>query len=889
MDQFSTFFKTMTDFEAPWGWQAELCKNTNVNNLLIKIPTGFGKTLGILSVWLWHRIIKKDDRWPRRLVWCLPMRVLVEQTEIEITNALIKLGLLWDNNNDRDGKVGVHVLMGGVNSGNWHLYPEEFAVLIGTQDMLLSRALNRGYASGRAKWPMEFGLLNQDCLWVMDEVQLMDIGLATSGQLQAFRTSDHISGRSLRPVYTWWMSATLQKDWITNSPETQSLFSNIALSQIDANDRKGHLWDDTFKPQQIKNIKCNSKAIAKMVLDEHESFGNGLKGLTLVVVNTVERAVDVYKEIKKLLQAKKSKTDLRLVHSRFRLYEKKKWKDDFLNKEQCQPGTDRIIISTQVIEAGVNISAAVLITELAPWTSLVQRFGRCARWGGKAYVIVLDFDHKDDNASAPYKKAELDEARKALKCIDDVAPFFLESFEDNNPELLPSLYPYEVRHLLLHHEINELFDTASDLSGADIDISRFIRSGDEKDVQIFWASVTDALPQKDAQPLSESLCAVQFKKVQNWLCGEESSSKKSPRLKDKMKAWVWDWLDGDWRLIDRKDIYPGQTILVDSCCGGYNPETGWGPDYKDRVIPLEVFPSTSTERADYSQSDESLSIYDWKTITTHGAEVGALAIKIAGELVPGYKEIFNLAGRVHDVGKAHEAFQCSLKNIAEKPKDVLLAKAPDWAWRSGKQLYRMKDGSHRPGFRHELASVLFLFSVLRTHDPDHSALLGEWRNLLINAGFTIPLFQKDNQPDESNKVKKELASLTSDQFNLLAYLVCSHHGKVRVSWHSSPDDQANEVKGLVVRGLSDGDEIPAITLTAFDNTFHEIEKSRLDLAAASVGLNPITGQGWTERVIELMDKYGPFTLSWFEAIFRAADQRASMMATLDPVINKEAF
>jgi len=54
--------------------------------------------------------------------------------------------------------------MGGTDSGDWHLYPDENAVLIGTQDMLFSRALNRGYASPRARWPMEFGLLNQDCL-----------------------------------------------------------------------------------------------------------------------------------------------------------------------------------------------------------------------------------------------------------------------------------------------------------------------------------------------------------------------------------------------------------------------------------------------------------------------------------------------------------------------------------------------------------------------------------------------------------------------------------------------------------------------------------------------------------------------------------------------------
>lgn len=31
--------------------------------------------------------------------------------------------------------------------------------------MLLSRALNRGYAAGRARWPMEFGLLNTQVLF----------------------------------------------------------------------------------------------------------------------------------------------------------------------------------------------------------------------------------------------------------------------------------------------------------------------------------------------------------------------------------------------------------------------------------------------------------------------------------------------------------------------------------------------------------------------------------------------------------------------------------------------------------------------------------------------------------------------------------------------------
>jgi len=66
--------------------------------------------------------------------------------------------------NDHAGRVGVHLLMGGADAGDWHLHPERAAILIGTQDMLLSRALNRGYGSARARWPMDFGLLNRSLI-----------------------------------------------------------------------------------------------------------------------------------------------------------------------------------------------------------------------------------------------------------------------------------------------------------------------------------------------------------------------------------------------------------------------------------------------------------------------------------------------------------------------------------------------------------------------------------------------------------------------------------------------------------------------------------------------------------------------------------------------------
>lgn len=81
--------------------------------------------------------------------------------------------------------------------------------------MLLSRALNRGYAMSRYRWPMHFGLLNNDCLWVMDEIQLMGPGVPTACQLEAFRcdTTNRIAPRGVASFFdsrsaTWYASAT---------------------------------------------------------------------------------------------------------------------------------------------------------------------------------------------------------------------------------------------------------------------------------------------------------------------------------------------------------------------------------------------------------------------------------------------------------------------------------------------------------------------------------------------------------------------------------------------------------------------------------------------------------------------------------------------------------
>ncbi len=885
MMTFDEFFKTATKSSSragndPHVWQTNLAGSAECTNRLIRIPTGMGKTLGVLSAWAYHRVQCKNTNWPTRLVWCLPMRTLVEQTHAEAERIL---------QNAVGSEVSAQILMGGVEQTDWHIHPDRPAVLVGTQDMLLSRALNRGYACGRARWPVEYGLLNHDALWVMDEVQLMDVGLATSAQLQAFRDADR--SKSLRPCYTWWMSATLQPEWL-KSVDT-SLFhhgwtSNVC--SIAPNLRTGGLWDihKSCVTESIDAKKAHD--FAKRILEAHQNSASGEYGkITLVVCNTVDRAFDTYSELRKAGRTE----NIELVHSRFRPSERESWRDRFLTRQSCSTEVDRIIVATQVVEAGVDISATCLITDLAPWPSLVQRFGRCARYGGSGQVLVIDRGH-DEKTSAPYSSEELESAWNSIQSLSDVGIKSIEEFEQSlTTEARVALYPYAPQHLLLRNEFDELFDTTPDLTGADLDISRFIRTGDERDVQVFWRSLpTDQGPEPDVEPHRRELCSVPFLKARDWLCGAETKTNRKPKLRAGMRAWIWDWIDGKWVEARRESLIPGKVICVDAGCGGYVIESGFAPDSKNavpEVAPVELMTENVSSRPDNSEDNEGLSVNEWKTIACHSNEVSAEVTTICDSvgLPSELRSILELVAVWHDIGKGHPAFQGAIRDSKSdvRPMRQDLAKGPKSAWLKPVGTYKFAEtGENRPGFRHELASALAMFALLENYAPEHPALLGNWREV-----FTAMNCEKDLQAttDAVPAVVKSVLECTEESFDLLVYLIASHHGKVRATIQASPKDQEyrdNDGRGFPIRGVREGDLVPSLKI---GNSMELIPDLLLTLSPAALGLSTRTGASWRERCLGLLDRHGPTALAYLEAVFRAADVRASKLKTEDSAMLKE--
>lgn len=887
--EFEAFFQQATTHQ-PQPWQRQLAQNRSPGHRLIRIPTGFGKTLGVACAWLYHSVLRADRAWPRRLLWTLPMRTLVEQTEAECRELLRRLDLLWDpaaSAQERAGRVGVHVLLGGGDIDAFHLHPGAPAILIGTQDMLLSRALNRGYGAARARWPMDFGLLSQDALWVLDEIQLMGVGFATALQLAAFRQD----APALRPCFTWAMSATLQPSWVRCSPDTGALAAAMTFQGLGAEDRERCLWRSTDKPiARLDQAPAASlgATLAERVLREHAAL-QGDRRWTLVVCNTVDRARALYDEL--LRRAPRSATpevDIGLVHSRFRGADRRTWQARLRDPEPGA-GASRILVATQVIEAGVDLSADLLFTELCPWPSLVQRLGRLARRGGRGAAFVQDLE---DRLAAPYDPDELGAARDALALLSDASPRALEAFEEAHPELMEALYPFTPPHLLLREEIDELFDTTTDLSGGDLDVSRFIREGDERDLSVAWTPIErdergrPRPPAAELRPGRDALCAVPFLLARDWLCGKKSGGSEPRHLRKGVSAFVWDYLLGAWRLAERADLRPGALVLVDAAVGGYDPVRGFDPKVSEPVPPVPLLPATAQDRADAAQDQEDLSFAAYQTIAFHGAAVAREAAAIAGEIDLAderMRRLLDLAARWHDLGKAHPAFQGAIR-AAERPRRQDLAKAPAGAWPRGGSLYGIADPpERRPGLRHELASVLGLFDVLsRWAPPSHPARLGAWAQAFDGA----PPRGVEGAAGPS-AVEEEILALPAEDFDLVAYLVCAHHGKLRARLHAAPVDQEQGLRGgsLPIRGVYEGDQLPAVELAAADGGRSPLPQSMLTLEPASLGLSPRTGRSWTERVDALRAVLGPFALAYLEALLRVADVRASMDRALsDPVL-----
>jgi CRISPR-associated endonuclease/helicase Cas3 len=655
--RFDEFFHRCTGV-SPYGFQRSFAEAPTLPDLL-EAPTGTGKTATAVLGWLWRRLHGSPAQRVeagRRLVFCLPMRTLVEQTERAVRTWRERLGLTPDS-------LGVHVLMGGAVDDAWEEHPDREAILIGTQDQMLSRALMRGYAMSRFRWPVHFALLHSDCTWIMDEVQLMGVGASTAAQLQAFRERFGVVGTAK----TVWMTATLDEDRLRTVDVTRELIRLPFSSTEPALDKRLHARKKLAKADSTLVKKGSLGPLAKEIAAAHEPGT-----LSLVIVNRVARA----QELCALLAKDARVSATALVHSRFRPADRRRIQGAALD------GSFRgVLVATQAIEAGVDISAKTLFTELAPWPSLVQRFGRLNRAGehdeARAYWIDLDVD--DADLCLPYEPDRLRAARVRLGRLTEVGPAALAGVaKDREAPALP---------VLRSKDLIELFDTEPDLAGHDIDISRYIRVTDERDVQVAWRALGSAPPGDDAPDLQrDELCSVPFYEL--------------AKLAKDHKIWRFDSLRKRWAPVER--VFPGLAVVVDVAVGGYDEHLGFTRDRAHVPVPCTV-------KADVPDDDAAdrltYGAAEYVTLQLHADDTAGEMQTLIDRLGTALLEIVDpeelvAAARWHDAGKVHPAFQQML--TANLPADDPRRGGGPWA----KSDRRHGARNPRRFFRHELASAL---------------------------------------------------------------------------------------------------------------------------------------------------------------------------------------
>lgn len=453
-EEFGDFFAALNNDHAPFSWQEEVLDHICEHGVWperINAPTGSGKS-SVVDIHLFANALAAvgaAPRVPRRLCVTVGRRALVdsqadrareeildrmekaltdESGEPDILRRVAKALQSFQTSNDEEGRAPFEVghIRGELSNRTLPVTDiSACAIIAATPDMYGSRALFRGYGSTKAARPRETALLTMDTVMVLDEAHMNRQLLHTTQRIAQLQKREADLGVPILQVVETTAtpstedseSATLGVDIeALDSPNDKELrkrvysHKELVLRPIDK-------WDG--KPGNAATVNAAVDAV-KEFLARRGAGEDSKKAHTVgCIVNHVRTAIAIKEALvkNKVLEEK----EVKLLVGRMRPY-------DLPDKHRKLFTTEgdksvKVVVATQTLEVGIDVDFADLVTELAPASSLAQRFGRVNRLGHRtdSKVVVIEPASGDSvkKDAPPYKAVDLSNAYGWLEVLND--------------------------------------------------------------------------------------------------------------------------------------------------------------------------------------------------------------------------------------------------------------------------------------------------------------------------------------------------------------------------------------------------------------------------------------------------------------------------------------
>ncbi|MBZ2180907.1 MAG: CRISPR-associated helicase Cas3' [Acidobacteria bacterium] len=363
---FSEFFATRLPANSPpYPYQQRVADSLLAGkSIVLQAPTGAGKTWAAVAPFLFARHIETPIA--DRLIYALPLRALASNLHASVSQVA-------------NHATRTSLQIGGESNDPFF----EADIIFTTIDQLLSSYLLHPVGLPPRLDNMNAGAL-PGALIVIDEVHLLDPQTALGTAVEMLNTLQNFSQFIL-------MTATLSTpaaDWLATSLRAERIsLDPPEIANLPAQIGRTRSW--LYRPETLSVTR---------ILDQNNNQR------TIVLTNTVSQAQRIYGELKTQLAASGRK--LFLLHSRFLPADRKAVESQLnIHFGPTAEPSNAILVTTQVIEAGVDISAEKLHTELAPLNALIQRAGRVARYKDRNQGQVFVYEA---SSKYPYELSDLD-------------------------------------------------------------------------------------------------------------------------------------------------------------------------------------------------------------------------------------------------------------------------------------------------------------------------------------------------------------------------------------------------------------------------------------------------------------------------------------------------